>query len=199
MAETWPWWLGGTARLWQQRAERPPRSYPLHKTLIAVAAAALALQGCAQQPTPAQVRAEEMSEGRATTCDASSLDVAAGGTANATISMTNDGWCAVHAAEKDGQPFQLGLVSARPAHGHLNIHPVSGRTRIQYMADERYVGPDTFTVALRSRTSGAPDTKVQVAVTVAAGPGQAAAPASAPAPTRQTPAARSSTPRRTTR
>ena len=170
----------------------------MHKILITAAAIVLALQGCAQQPTPQQVAAEEVSEGRSSTCNASALDVIPGGTANATISMTNDGWCAVHAVEKDGQAFQLGLVPARPAHGHVLIHTVSGRNRIEYTADERYVGPDTFTVALRSRTQNAPDTRVQVAVTVAAGPGQTSAPVAAPAPARQAPATRSTTRRRPT-
>ena len=169
----------------------------MHKTLIAVAAAAIALQGCAPQQTPAQLAASEDNEGRASTCNESPLEVAEGGTATATIAMTNDGWCAIRAAEKDGQAYRYGLVTSRPTHGHVLIHPVSGRNRIEYTADERYVGPDAFTVALRSHNTGAPDATVKVAVTVTAGPN--AAPA--PAPTQQpAPAARSTTPaRRTTR
>ena len=171
----------------------------MHKTLLAVALAVMALQGCAPRLTPAQVAAEEVSEGRSATCDASVLNIAAGGSDNATISMTNDGWCAVHAVEKDGQPFALGLVTARPAHGFLNIHKAFGRTRIEYHPDERYVGPDAFTVALRANTTGAPDAKVQVAVAVASGSARAATPSEAPTPARQAPATRSRTPRRTTR
>ena len=170
----------------------------MHKTMIAVAAAAIALQGCAPQQTPAQVAAAEESGGRASTCEASPLDVAPGGAATVTIAMTNDGWCGPSTVEKDGQPFQLGLVPAatRPTHGHVFIHSISGRTRIEYTPDDRYVGPDSFAILLRSRMPGAADAKVQLTVAVTAGPGQAAAPAATPTPARQAPAARSGNPAR---
>ena len=151
--------------------------------LIAIAAAAIALQGCATQAPPAQVVGEDV-DGIAKTCTASPVDLSKSPTANATITLTNDGWCAVRAVETDGKPFQLALVRARPEHGRVLIQPVSGRTRIEYTADNRYVGPDRFTIVLRSKTPNTPDSTLQVAVTVAMGESVAPVPppASAPAP-----------------
>ena len=162
----------------------------MHKTSIAIAAAVIALQGCAPTQTSTQVAAEQFNEGVARTCNASALQVAPGGTANSTISMTNDGWCALRTTEADGQAFQLGLVRTRPAHGFVLIRRVSGRTRIEYTPNERYVGTDSFTVALRSRTASGADATVHVAVTVAQGEIMAPAPAPAPAPGRTTTPAR---------
>lgn len=166
----------------------------MHKTFLAVAATAIALQGCAPTQTPAQLSGEQFNEGAAKTCNASPLQVAPGATANATISMTNDGWCALRATEADGRAYQLGLVRIRPAHGIVRISRVSGRTRIEYEPNERYVGTDSFTFDLRSRTVNAADAKVTVAVTVAQGervaPAAAPTPAPAAVPNRTTPARR---------
>ena len=164
------------------------------KHLIAIAAAAMTLQGCAPQLTPAQVAAEDFNEGIARTCNASTANFSTPTTATATIALTNDGWCAVRTTEKDGQPFQLGLVKTRPEHGRVLIQKAGNQTRVEYTADSRYVGADRFTVALRSRTPNTPDAVMQVAVTVAAG--ESVAPTPAPAPTRPTTPARRSTPAR---
>lgn len=159
----------------------------MYKTLIVVAAAALAVQGCAPQSTAPTMTAEETNEGRAATCTASAVDLAAA--TPATIAMTDDGWCGPSVTEADGKAFALGLVTTRPVHGHVLIHTVSGRTRVEYTPDGRYVGPDAFTVALRPRGQGTPDAKVQFAVTVTAGANVVAA----PEPARQTTPARPST------
>ena len=165
----------------------------MNKHLIALAAAAIALQGCATQAPPAQLAGEDV-DGIAKTCTASPVDLSKGATASATIAMTNDGWCAVRAVEADGRPFQLGLVRGRPEHGRVLIQQVSGRTRIEYTADARYVGPDRFTIVLRSKSASAPDATVQVAVTVTKGDSVASPPApastSAPAPAQRTPTRR---------
>lgn len=158
----------------------------MYKALIVATAATLAVQGCAPQSTTPTVTAQEANEGKASTCTASAVDLAA--SAPATISMTNDGWCGPTVTEKDGSAFALGLVTARPVHGHVLIHTVAGRTRVEYTPDGRYIGPDAFTVALRPRMQGAPDAKVQFAVTVTAGANVAA-----PEPVRQAPAPRKST------
>jgi len=165
--------------------------------MIALAAAAVILQGCAQQPAAPQLAAEDYNQGIAKTCTGSPVDLSAATTATATINMTNDGWCAVRTVERDGQPFQLGLVRVRPEHGRVLIQKIGGQTRIEYTADSRYVGADRFTVALRPRTANAPDATVQVAVTVAMGEGAAMAPAPTPAPA--TAPARRSTPARRSR
>lgn len=168
----------------------------MHTKLIAVAAA-LVLSGCATKaPPPAAV--DLQNEGIAKTCTPSAVDPAAG--TPATIALTNDGWCGVVTAEKDGQPFKFGLVKTRPEHGRVYIRPVNGQTRVEYTANPGYVGSDRFAVALASRTAGTPDAPLQVDVTVTPREGQAAAPAPAPAPAKKPAApARTPTRRHTTR
>ena len=155
---------------------------PLNKHLIAIAAAAIGLTSCAPQATVVQASGEDLNVGIAKTCTSPPIDLTTSVTASATIEMTNDGFCAVHTKEKSGQPWALGLVRARPAHGRVLIQKVGGETRIEYSADDRYVGPDRFTVALRSNTANTPDATVQVAVNVTMGEGMATAPATTPAP-----------------
>ena len=154
----------------------------MNKNLIAIAAAAIGLTSCAPQTPMTQVASEDLNVGIAKTCAAPAIDLSSSITANATIDMTNDGWCAVRTKEKSGQPWALGLVRARAQHGRVLIQKVGGETRIEYGADDRYVGPDRFTVALRSSTPNTPDATVQIAVNVAMGAGMAAAPAPTPAP-----------------
>jgi len=168
----------------------------LHMKLIATLAAAVALSGCAAKAPPAAPAVDLQNEGIAKTCTPSAVDLAA--PAPATIAMTNDGWCGVVTAEKDGQPFKLGLVKTRPAHGRVYIQPVNGQTRVEYTANAGYVGSDSFAVALMSRAASVPDVPLRVDVAVTQGEGQAVAPP--PAPTKK-PAAPARTParRRTTR
>lgn len=136
--------------------------------------AALAVQGCATQAptTAADNLSDPINDGRATTCTATPVANGAG-----TITMSNDGWCSVALAE-GGSPFTLGLVRTRPANGRVLVQTVGRDTRIEYTPNARFSGTDQFTVALRSRTAGAPDVPVQVAVTVEGG---AATTVSAPA------------------
>ena len=148
---------------------------PLPKTRIARLAAVLAvaalLPGCAnllnrgaETAAPAETVNEE---GIAKNCVASAVDPAAGQTAAATMTVGNDGgWCAVRVAEKDGRPFVTGLVRVRPEHGRIVIEKSGNRTLVQYFPAPGYTGADTFTAALRSRTAGAPDLTLKVAVTV---------------------------------
>lgn len=151
----------------------------MHTKLIAAAAVALALAGCAKTPPPAPV-VDLQNEGIAKTCAPSAVDLAS--PAPATITLTNDGWCGVVAAEKAGQPFKYGLVKTRPEHGRVFIRPVNGQTRVEYTANPGYTGSDHFAVALVPNAAGAPDAPLRVDVTVTPGEGQAAAPAPAPAP-----------------
>lgn len=143
------------------------------KHMIALAAAAIALQGCAQQQALPPGQAEDTS-GVAKTCTASTPTTT--NPATATIAMTNDGWCGVHIADHNA-PFQYGLVKARPEHGYVIVKKVGNQTRVEYTADNRYVGPDKFTVALKSTAAGTPDTTLQVTVSVAMGESVAPAPA----------------------
>lgn len=158
--------------------------------LIAVAAAAvIALQGCAPKPPP-PVATEDLNEGIAKTCTFSSAQPTPGGTVDSTITMTNDGWCAYRATEKDGQPYLLGLVRQRPADGELLVRKLGSETRIEYNPNPGFTGTDKFTVALRPQ-SGAADATVQVTATVT--PGAVVVPAAAaPPPEEKKPAATSS-------
>ena len=156
----------------------------MHTKLIATAAVALALSGCAKTPPPAPA-VDLQNEGMAKTCTPSAVDLAA--PAPATIAMTNDGWCGVVTAEKEGQPFKYGLVpqKTRPEHGHVYIRPVNGQTRVEYTANPGFAGSDRFAVALVPNAPGAPDSSLRVDVSVTPGVGQAAAPAPEPAPTKK--------------
>lgn len=151
----------------------------MNKHLIAITAAA-ALAGCAVQPTAQQAAGEDLNGGIAKTCSSTPVDIAAPG-ATSTITMTNDGWCAVRLKDKDGRPFQLGLLTARPQYGRVLIQKAGGETRIEYTPENRHVGSDRFTVALRTATPNVPDLAVQVLVNVTMGENMAPPPAPAPA------------------
>ncbi len=157
----------------------------MNKNLIATAmtAVAVAVTGCATPPAPATVATEDLNVGIAKTCTPTAVDLSATTAASATITMTNDGWCALHTKQKDGQPFLLGLVKTNPAHGRILIQKIGGETRIEYTANERYVGPDKFTVALRSTASSTPDATIQIAVNVSMGDGMGLAEPPKPTPT----------------
>ena len=149
----------------------------MYYRLIAVAAAAaLALQGCAEKPAPPPGPTEDLNEGIAKTCTFSPAQPTPGGSVTATISMTNDGWCAYRVTERQGQPFLLGLVRQRPSNGELLIRKLGGETRVEYNPNPDFTGTDSFTVALRPQTQGAADATVQITATVTQGAGVAAAP-----------------------
>jgi len=139
----------------------------LHSKMIATLAAVVALAGCTVKPPAVEQVVDLQNEGIAKTCTPSTVDLASG--APATIAMTNDGWCGVFAAEKDRQPFGLGLVKVRPAHGRVYIQPVNQQTRIEYTANDGYVGSDSFTVALRPHAASTPDSMLRVDVAVTPG------------------------------
>lgn len=171
----------------------------MHTKLIATAAVAVALAGCAPKAPPPPPAVDLQNEGMAKTCTPSAVDLAAA--AAATITLTNDGWCGLFTAEKDGQPFKYGLVKTRPEHGHVFIRPVNGQTRVEYTANPGYAGADRFAVALASHAENTPDVPLRVDVTVTPGEGQSAAPpAPAPAPAKKpAPAHHAPTRRHTTR
>ena len=160
-----------------------------YRLIAAAAVAVLALQGCAQKPPQPAVAVDDLNEGIAKSCTFTPVQPTAGTTVEATITMTNDGWCAYRASEKQGQAYELGLVKQRPEHGELQIRKWNGETRAEYYPTTGYTGADRFTVALRPTTGGG-DSLVRVAVTVTQGQGvPAAAPAveeeKKPAPTQR--------------
>ncbi len=158
-----------------------------HRHLAFAAIAALTVQGCAVQPTASQMAADEMLEGQAKTCTASTPDLKA--SPAATITMTNDGWCGVYVAD-GSKPFALALIGTRPTHGQVYVRPVGSRTRVEYSPFGRYSGTDTFSVNLRS-AGGGTDQPMQVAVTITPGVAPAVIepetkPTRKPTPTRRT-------------
>ncbi len=185
-------------RRWARRAApfQHPRSCPLSPRLIAAAGCAvLLLQGCAEKPPTPSVAAEDTNEGIADNCSFSPVQPTPGGTVNATITMSNEGWCAYRATEKPGQPYLLGLVKKRPENGELLVRQLGGESRVEYNPNPGFVGTDSFTVALRPREQGQPDAIVQITATVnqKAGTAVVPPPANKTAPATSTrPTARSS-------
>ena len=167
----------------------------MNKHLIAIAATALATTSCAPQQQSSSAATEDLNVGISKICTPSVADLSTGTSAAATVTMTNDGWCAVHTKDKNGQPFKFGLVKSRPAHGRILIQKIGGETRIEYTAENRYVGVDRFSVALASSLPNTPDSTIQVTVTVAMGEGMAVPPPPAPAPAAR-PAPRAAKPTR---
>ena len=166
-------------------------------TALAAVAAAIALQGCATTPPPPPP-GEDLNLGIAKSCEFTPVQLALGGTGNSTVTMSNDGWCAVRVTEPDGQPFALGLMPQRPEHGRVLIQRIGGQTRLEYTPNPGYVGADRFTAALRPRETGAQDSRLTVAINVSRGASVAPA-AETPAPAATTSTSRSTTTTRTTR
>jgi hypothetical protein len=128
-----------------------PRSAGQISAWFALAAGALALQGCSQPKPPlvstARVYAADM-QGGAKSCTTPKPELEAGKAVDAGIRVANDGgWCGVSVA-KAGKPYEAGLLSIRPEHGKVFIHTVGDATRIDYTPDRGFTGSDAFTVRL---------------------------------------------------
>lgn len=177
--------LGPAPHLWQtvRFADQEP-SVNL-RPMCFTALTALLLQGCANTvltgPAP-----DEILDGQAKTCTASKPDFTSATAADATIAMTNDGWCGIYATEKAGTQFQLALIDTRAQHGSVYVRSINGRSRIEYTPAPRFVGADAFTLKLRPRATGGAEALLKVAVTVSRGegvPAEAAPPEKKSAPT----------------
>ena len=107
------------------------------------------LQGCAQPPPASSTRLFQADiTGGAKKCQAPKLAPAAGQTADAPVSVGNDGgWCGI-VVSNGGRPFGAGLLVTQPSHGKVLIHTVGDDTRIDYTPDPRFSGGDAFTVRL---------------------------------------------------
>src|SRR4029453_5775320 len=82
------------------------------------------------------------------------------------------GWCRI-ATNRAGP----GLVTAKPSHGRLHVRKVGANTRVDYIPDRGYVGPDSFAVKLL------PDqAELKVAATVQAPPASQATASATPTP-----------------
>ena len=77
------------------------------------------------------------------------LSLAPGKPTEATITVGNDGgWCAVTVSQADDKPYDVGLVTTRPAHGRLLVHTVGDDTRIDYTPETGFAGSDAYAVRL---------------------------------------------------
>jgi hypothetical protein len=112
------------------------------------------LAGCQQPPPPVVVAPPpplppHLGPPPAALCTVAPFKVADGGTADVSMTLSNDGgYCAAQLTASDGQPFDAGLVPARPPHGKETVIHYNHKTSIEYIAEPGYVGPDGFTVKL---------------------------------------------------
>lgn len=109
------------------------------------------LQGCAsqqaRQASAARLYATDQAGG-AKSCAVPQVTPSAGQETPAAMTVGNDGgWCAI-TVDNAGHPYGAGLLTARPAHGHVYIHSVGDATRIDYTPNTGYAGPDSFAVRL---------------------------------------------------
>ncbi len=130
------------------------------------------LSSCAKPPAPV-VEAPpplppHLGPPPAALCTVAPFHVADGGTANISMTVSNDGgFCAASLVDGAGVPFDAPLVPTRPLHGDETVVKYNGKTSIEYAAHNGYVGTDSFVVRLIIR--GQPGyTTLNVAVNVQA-------------------------------
>ena len=128
--------------------------------------AMLLLAACVQQQAAAPA-GPNLNEGIAAVCTPTTPTLVPGAIAQAEIRMGNDGgWCAIRVADA-GQPFVVGLVHDRPAHGRVLVRTAGNQTFLDYLPAAGYSGPDSFTAILRPHEQGQKDSTVHVTVLVA--------------------------------
>lgn len=154
-------------------------------TLWAVLALPALLAACAKPPGPAAVTASRLPvyavdlQGKAALCTVPNDQPRLTDGQQTEIAMTvgNDGgWCGASVSKPGPEPFDAGLLTARPANGRARVQSVGDYTRIDYIPDPGFVGTDSFTVRL---LPGSTSVKLNVTVQAVAAP--AATPAAAPA------------------
>ncbi len=156
-------------------------SRPLHALLGLTLLAACAEAPPPAPPPPPRVAARVFAvdlEGRARACtETAPAEPAAGSPAAGQMALFNDGgWCGLPVNQAGPKPFAAGLLVKRPQHGTVTIHSVGDVTRLDYMPDPGFGGPDSFTVRLIPGNA-----EVAVAVTVE-GPPPPPPPPPAPTP-----------------
>jgi hypothetical protein len=117
---------------------------------LAMAATALLLQACAEQPQSGpgpRVFAADVAGG-AKICVVPKVAPVAGQETPVEMKLGNDGgWCGI-TVSNGGKPYEAGLLSAKPVHGKVQIHTVGNATRIDYTPDRAVGGADAFSVKL---------------------------------------------------
>ena len=119
---------------------------------IATLMTGVLLQACSaeQGPTGSSTRvyAADMTGG-AKTCEVAKVSPVDGQSTDTTMKLdSGGGWCGLHLRQSDGRPFDVGLLSERPAHGTVVIHQVGDETRVDYTADRGFTGSDSFSVKM---------------------------------------------------
>jgi hypothetical protein len=91
-----------------------------------------------------------------------SVDVDPGKTHTVPMTVVNDGgWCGILVSQPGPKPFDVGLLTQRPAHGTVYVHVVGNQTRVDFTPNRGFKGADAFTVKLMP---GAAEMKVAVTV-----------------------------------
>ena len=129
----------------------PPRS--LASLVPCTLALASLLAGCAKPPAPVAEAPEQLpphlGPPPASLCTVAPVHVADGGTASISMVVSNDGgYCAASLTAGSGQPFDAPLVRDKPLHGDETVVRYHGKTSVEYLAKQGYVGHDAFTVRL---------------------------------------------------
>jgi len=120
--------------------------------MATVLAGTAALVGCAHNGPVARsgltIYAADVS-GAAKLCESPSVSLTAGKSTAAAIKVGNDGgWCGVSVHQDGPKPYDAGLLTARADHGTVTVHSVGDNTRVDYVPDRCYTGPDSYTVNL---------------------------------------------------
>ena len=113
--------------------------------------AGLLLQGCTQKIPLVETAALPPHYGPppAQTCTLAPYTLAEGGTTAVAMTVSSDGgYCAIHASEAAGGPFDVGIEPSPPEHGTAHIIKYNGQTSVEYIARAGYVGADKFVAEL---------------------------------------------------
>lgn len=121
--------------------------------LLPAAAASLVVCGCQKPPAPVAEAPPplppHLGPPPAAICNVAPFKVADGGTTPVSMTISNDGgYCAASLTAASGQPFDAGLVPAKPLHGDETVVRYNQKTSIEYAAKRGYAGHDGFTVHL---------------------------------------------------
>ena len=111
------------------------------------------MAGCAKPPPPIveapSALPPHLGPPPAASCVVAPFNVADGGTATISMTVSNDGgYCAAALTAANGQPFDAPLVPQKPVHGEDSVVQYNHKTSIEYTANQGYVGHDQFTVKL---------------------------------------------------
>ncbi len=124
-------------------------------SLGVAAAGLLLLPGCTPQAVTVESGAPlppHYGPPPARTCTLAPFTLAEGASTAVAMTVSSDGgYCAIHASETAGGPFDVGIEPTQPDHGTARIIRYNGQTSIEYIARTGYVGADKFVAELIRR------------------------------------------------